>query len=89
MITYVYRIQSNDGLFSRGGTHPIFDDKGKVWKRKCDLSCHINRLDPHKLKEYRDKQVRVIRYMVTEEAFEDQSLEEYISKIEGRTTKCK
>lgn len=30
------------GLYSRGGTWPSWNKTGKIWKRKCDLTNHLN-----------------------------------------------
>lgn len=47
----VYKIKRGDGLFSNGRPFPSFNKQGKVWRRRCDLTAHVNLM----LKKYRPR----------------------------------
>lgn len=47
----VYKIKRGDGLFSNGRPFPSFSKQGKVWRRRCDLTAHVNLM----LKNYRPR----------------------------------
>ena len=41
----IYKIRrKSDGLFSKGGSTPHFNKKGKIWKQRGHLTSHINQL---------------------------------------------
>ena len=40
----IYKIRRKDGLFSMGGSTPLFNKTGKIWKQKNHLTSHLNQL---------------------------------------------
>lgn len=36
-----YKIRNSKGLFSTGGTDPVFNKDGKVWTSEATLKCHL------------------------------------------------
>lgn len=67
MSKHVYRIQRRtDGLFSTGGWHPVFNDKGKSWSTRGAVSSHLSNFDMEwKRRHYKD--CEVVCYRVVEE----------------------
>lgn len=42
-VTTMYRIKNLDnGLYSSGGTYPSWTPKGKIWRQKNHLTCHLS-----------------------------------------------
>lgn len=66
----IYKIRrTTDELFSTGGWHPVFAEKGKVWATRGAISGHFSNFDePHKNKLYKD--CEVVCYEVSEVAVE-------------------
>ncbi len=70
MSRLIYKIRrKTDGLFSTGGWHPVFAEKGKVWNTRGAVSGHFaNFDDARKNKLYRD--CEVVLYQVIEDEAE-------------------
>jgi hypothetical protein len=80
----VYKIRTKDGLFSQGGTWPRFNTKGKIWKRKGDLTSHLNHLPHTKYAEYAQLGAEVVEYDVVERETQTQTLSAYIAEVQNR-----
>jgi hypothetical protein len=79
----VFKIRrKTDGLFSTGGSRPSFSKQGKLWKRKSDLTCHINLV----VSSYKGTSVyeecELVIFKVTETEVSSQLLREYIQERE-------
>ena len=66
MAETIFKIRrSTDGLYSRGGESPSFDTKGKVWKRRGDVSSHLSQLSEAGIRRfYSDCQI--VEYVIVQ-----------------------
>lgn len=78
----VYKIRrKGDGLFSMGGMSPYFKKTGKIWKRRADLSNHLNLL--YNKNVYND--CEIITYELVEQQVGDgQPIQEYLLEKAAR-----
>lgn len=75
-MTIIYKIRrKSDGLFSMGGTTIRFTNVGRVWKRKSDLTNHINTLSSVDIEKYYED-CEIVTFELIEK--ETQSVVEYI-----------
>ena len=61
-----YKIRREDGMYSKGGTHPYFDSKGKTWWALPHLKSHIRQLSPRGLELYKGCVIVTIEVTQTE-----------------------
>lgn len=74
----IYKIKNTKtGLYSLGGGYPKFNKNGKIWKRRSDLSNHLNLIDIDQ--DYKDCIIEVL--YVAEIPIDKLSIEEYYSPI--------
>ena len=66
-MTTIFKIQSLDGLYSRGRCQPTFDKKGKTWNRASDLSNHLANLSEYGAEIYSKRGAVIVQFEVTEE----------------------
>ena len=77
----IYKIQSKQtGLYSTGGVSPSFSKTGKVWKNIGHLRNHINVLDPHGKRKYREHQVEIVELQLTEVCVSSTPFEEFLTE---------
>ena len=77
----MYRIRrKSDGLFSSGGSFPTFSKRGKIWKRKGDLTSHLNLTTQSTTNRDVYKNCELVVYEVTEQEVSTQLLKEYIEE---------
>ena len=77
----IYKIKNTKtGLYSCGGGYPKFNKNGKIWKRRGDLSNHLNLININK--DYKDCIIEVLR--VEEIPVEELSIEEYYFPVVQR-----
>jgi len=56
LTTLMYKIKDNQtGLYSMGGSTPLFTKTGKIWKKKTDLDLHIKLVEDHQ-RRYPERQ---------------------------------
>jgi len=80
----MYKIrQKSTGLFSTGGSVPRFTKKGKIWRRKGDLSSHLNLVSGRKC-VYDDCEVIVLETIEVEIQDMSALLDETAERIEAR-----
>lgn len=72
-VTTHFKIRTKDGLFSTGGQWPSFDKKGKTWKKRAHLHCHLNQLNDDG-KQYLIHGVSVVEVEVIEEINEKSAM---------------
>ena len=80
----VYKIRTKDGLFSQGGTWLRFNKRGKVWKRRGDLTCHLNNLRTTEIEKYERLEAMVVEYELVERETGIQPLACYIAGVQNR-----
>lgn len=70
----VYRLRhKTSGLYSSGGTDPVFGKKGKVWRQLNHVRSHLAQFSPKSYDTYARKryptyldEVEIVEYIVTE-----------------------
>ena len=80
----VYKILRNDGLFSDGGTWPSFSKKGKIWKRKGDLSSHLSQIDHGRAQRAGYNDCEIIEYELVETEVGRTNMQEYLAEAYER-----
>ena len=75
----VYKIKSTKtGLFSKGGSTPSFSKTGKVWTNIGHVRNHINVLDNHGHRIYREQEVELVTYEIAESIVDVTTLDELL-----------
>lgn len=90
----LYKIRSRTTKeFSTGGNDPSFSKKGKIWKRKSDLSNHFAQLSRNGRSIYQQHDIEVLTIVVREECIETSSgkdwLQAAIDRAQDREAKLR
>lgn len=83
-ILVVYRLRSKvTGLYSRGGTSPIFDKKGKIWRNIGHVKNHLNQLNAYHRDRYKqlDVELQELEFSVSENCISTTSYEDFCAII--------
>lgn len=84
----IYKIRSENGLFSSGGSTPKFTTKGKVWTGKGGISNHLHILDSRGRSIYRTNNAKVIAYELSENVVgESMPVDEWMGALNDKKLK--
>jgi len=78
----VYKIRRKGGLFSKGGSWPCFNDKGKIWKRRSDLTSHLNQLNSRRSEVYAETDI--VEFEIEEREVQSYPLTSYLMDVLDR-----
>jgi hypothetical protein len=83
MSTTIFKIRSTvTGLFSAGGTDPVFNRTGKVWKKRGHVICHLGQISSTGRRKYTQNKVEVVEYLLVETPVSTTSYEDWYNTAE-------
>lgn len=80
----MYKIKRADGKFSAGGMYPTFTRGGKIWKRRGDLTAHLNQVRKNGV--YAD--CEIVEIVMIEQHVGTISLQEWMSEVQDKKAKA-
>jgi hypothetical protein len=85
MSTTIFKIRSTvTGLFSAGGTDPVFNRTGKVWKKRGHVICHLGQISSTGRRKYTQNKVEVVEYLLVETPVSTTSYEDWYTAERNR-----